>query len=94
MAKAHHLDEIKNEFNAGCTFFQDAVKAWQSGELNHIAEYETALRKAAREVNVALEWALKAYLRKRCPEGTADYPKLKNPNFYDLMQLMKRRAGS
>lgn len=85
------LGHTLDRFNQGCSFFQAAIGAWGDGEL---LAYEAALRKAATEAIGALEWALKVYLRSFCRARMAaeDVPKLRRPNFDDLMTLMRKYA--
>ena len=91
MSNIPKLGYTLDRFNQGCSFFQQAINAWRKGDF---FEYETALRKAATEAIGALEWALKVYLRSICRGriATEDKPKLKHPNFDDLMTLMQKYA--
>lgn len=91
MSKIPKLGFTLDRFNQGCSFFQKAISAWNDGNLS---EYETALRKAATEAIGALEWTLKVYLRSVCGDRIAieDEPKLRQPNFNDLIALMQKYA--
>jgi hypothetical protein len=92
MPKIRNLGKTIDRFNQGCTFFERAVAAWREGNFQ---EYETALGKAATEAIGAMEWALKVYLRSVCRDRMTaeDISKLKQPNFNELMDLMKRYAA-
>ncbi len=86
------LNRTLHRFNQGCRDYNRAIKAWKD---HRISEYEHALGSAATETIGALEWALKVYLRSVCrgkvlPE---DSPRLKQPNFDDLMKLMQKYAS-
>ncbi len=92
MSKIRKLRYTIDRFNQGCSFFQKAVINWKEG---YFTQYEANLRKTATELIGAVEWILKIYLRNVCRDKITieETLILKQPNFNDLIILMRKYAS-
>ena len=85
----YKLEQTVNMFNQGCSSFQRAVEAL---EAKSFSDYETALLSAARDVSDSLELTLKIYLQYFPKLPREERRRLRQPNFHDLVTLMKKYA--